>query len=87
MAVNDIFVMSAWGKAIVPDGSILMLADGNADFTKALGLDTDASRFGMGVRSQRFSMIVDDGIVTKLNVDAGGQFSLSSAEVILEQLD
>jgi peroxiredoxin len=87
MAVNDIFVMSAWGKTIVPDGSILMLADGNADFAKALGLDTDASRFGMGVRSRRFSMIVDDGIVTKLNVDPGGEFTLSSAEVILQQLD
>jgi peroxiredoxin len=86
MAVNDVFVMSAWGKETVPEGTVLMLADGNGTYTKALGLDYDASRFGMGVRSQRFSMIVDDGIVTGLNVEPGGQFGVSSAETILEQL-
>jgi glutaredoxin/glutathione-dependent peroxiredoxin len=85
MAVNDVFVMSAWGKATVPDGSVLMLADGSADYTKALGLDFEAS--GMGTRARRFSMIVDDGVVTALNVEPPGQFGISSAETILEQLD
>jgi peroxiredoxin len=86
LSVNDVFVMSAWGKATVPDGSVLMLADGNADYTRALGLELDASKFGMGTRSQRFSMIVDNGVVTQLNVEPGGQFGISSAETILEQL-
>lgn len=86
MAVNDVFVMAAWGQSIVPDGSVLMLADGNADYARALGLDSDSSRFGMGIRSKRFSMIIDDGVVTRLNVDPPGQFGLSSADTILEQL-
>jgi len=86
LSVNDVFVMDAWGKATVPDGSVLMLADGNATYTKALGLELDASGFGMGTRSQRFSVIVDDGVVTALNVEPGGQFGISSAETILEQL-
>ena len=86
MAVNDVFVMSAWGKATVPDGSVLMLADGNGEYTKALGLELDASGFGMGTRSKRFSMIVDDGVVAELNIEPAGQFGISSAETILEQL-
>lgn len=86
MSVNDTFVMAAWGKATVPDGSVLMLADGNGDFTRALGLELDASGFGMGMRSQRFSMIVDNGIVTELNVEPAGQFGISSADTIFQQL-
>jgi len=86
MSVNDVFVMNAWGKSSVPEGSVLMLADGNGDYTKALGLELDATGFGMGMRSQRFSAIVDDGVVTQLNVEPGGQFGVSSAETILEQL-
>jgi peroxiredoxin len=86
MSVNDVFVMSAWGKATVPEDTVLMLADGNGDYTAALGLELDASGFGMGTRSQRFSMIVDDGVVTQLNLEPGGQFGVSSAETILDQL-
>jgi peroxiredoxin len=86
MAVNDVFVMSAWGKSLVPDGSVLMLADGNGEYTKALGLELDATGFGMGMRSKRFSMIVDNGKLTQLNVEPPGQFGLSSADTILEQL-
>jgi peroxiredoxin len=86
MAVNDVYVMAAWGRQVVPDGSVLMLADGNAEYTKALGLDVDSSRFGMGTRSRRFSMLVDDGTITALNVEEPGQFGISSAETILEQL-
>jgi peroxiredoxin len=78
--------MSAWGKATVPEDTVLMLADGNGDYTAALGLELDASGFGMGTRSQRFSMIVDDGVVTQLNLEPGGQFGVSSAETILDQL-
>jgi glutaredoxin/glutathione-dependent peroxiredoxin len=86
MSVNDVFVMAAWGKATVPDGSVLMLADGNGEFTEALGLELDARGFGMGMRSQRFSMIIDNGVVSKLNVEPAGQFGVSSADTILEQL-
>jgi peroxiredoxin len=86
LSVNDVFVMSAWGKSAFEGDAILMLADGNADYTKALGLELDATGFGMGLRSQRFSVIVDDGVVTHLNIDPAGQFGLSSAETILEQL-
>jgi len=86
MAVNDVFVMDAWGKSLVPDGSVLMLADGNGEFTRALGLELDATGFGMGQRSKRFSMIVDKGRVTQLNIEPPGQFGLSSADTILEQL-
>jgi peroxiredoxin len=86
LSVNDVFVMSAWSKSADLGPDILMLADGNADYTKALGLELDASDFGMGTRSQRFSAIVDDGVVTELNIDPAGQFGLSSAETILEQL-
>ncbi|HEX7080297.1 MAG TPA: peroxiredoxin [Gammaproteobacteria bacterium] len=86
MAVNDAFVMSAWGKSANADGKVLMLADGNGDYARALGLELDATKFGMGRRSQRFSMIVDDGVVTQLNIEPAGQFGVSSAETALSQL-
>jgi peroxiredoxin len=85
VSVNDAFVMGAWGKAQNAE-ELLMLADGNGDFTSALGLELDARGFGMGQRSQRFSMIVDDGVVTGLNVEPGAGVDVSSAEKILEQL-
>ena len=85
ISVNDAFVMGAWKKA---DGSedITMLADGNGEFAEAIGLTMDGSGFGMGKRSQRYSMIVDDGEVRKLNVEQPGDFSVSSAEHMLGQL-
>ena len=84
-AVNDAFVMSAWNKAAGSD-DITMLADGNGDFAEAIGLTMDGSGFGMGKRGQRYSMIVDDGVVTELNVEAPGDFNVSSAEHMLGQL-
>lgn len=86
MAVNDVFVMDAWGRAGGAGGSVMMLADGNGDYTRALGLELDASGFGMGMRGQRFSIVVEDGVVTELNVEEGGGLSCSSAEAALEQL-
>jgi peroxiredoxin len=86
LAVNDVFVMSAWGKAGNVGDSIVMLADGNGEFTRALGLELDATGFGMGQRGKRFSMIVDNGVVKKLNIEPPGQFGVSSAESALEQL-
>ena len=86
MAVNDAFVMSAWGKGAGADGKVTMLADGNGEYARALGLEMDASKFGMGQRSQRFSVIVDNGVVTQLNVEPPGQFGVSSAETALQQL-
>lgn len=85
MAVNDAFVMGAWGDAQNAE-EILMLADGNGEFTKALGLELDASGFGMGSRAQRFGMIVDDGTVTYLGIEAPGEVKVSSAEAMLEEL-
>ena len=85
MAVNDVFVMHAWGKCAHADG-IDMLADGNAEFTRALGLEKDSSAFGMGIRSQRFALVADDGIVTQLMVEAPGEFRVSSAEAVLATL-
>ena len=85
VSVNDAFVMGAWGKAAGSD-DITMLADGNGDFAKALGLDADFTGFGMGGRSQRYSMIVDDGVVTEVNVEGPGEFKVSSAEYLLGQL-
>ncbi len=79
MAVNDAFVMNAWGKDQGVGEKVLMLADGNGEFTKAIGLELDASKFGLGTRSKRFSMIVNDGVVEKLNIDESG-YNLSSAE-------
>ena len=85
-AVNDVFVMGAWGKASGVEGKVTMLADGNGNFPKALGLEMDGSKFGMGTRGQRFSMLVNDGVVEELNVEAPGDFKLSSAEHMLGQL-
>jgi glutaredoxin/glutathione-dependent peroxiredoxin len=84
-AVNDAFVLGAWNKSGGSD-DITMLADGNGDFVKALGLEMDASGFGMGQRGQRFSLVVNDGVVEQLNVEAPGDFKVSSAEHMLEQL-
>jgi peroxiredoxin len=85
ISVNDPFVMGAWGKS---DGSedIIMIADGNGEFSDAVGLSFDGSKFGMGKRSQRYSMIVDDGVVSEINVEQGGEFRVSSAEYLLAQL-
>jgi len=85
MAVNDAFVMDAWGKSQNAE-ELLMLADGNGEFTKALGLELDASGFGMGSRAQRFGMIVEDGKVSYLGIEAPGEIKASAAEAILEQL-
>jgi len=86
LAVNDAFVMDAWGKAQHAGEAVVMAADGNAEFTRALGLEFDASAFGMGVRAQRFALIVDDGVVEGVFVEAPMKFQVSSAEAILEQL-
>jgi peroxiredoxin len=86
IAVNDPFVMKAWGKSQSVEGKVEMLADGNGDYTKALGLDFDASAGGMGLRGQRFALVVEDGVVTQLNVEAKGEFKVSSAEYVLGQL-
>lgn len=84
-AVNDPFVMGAWGKQADATG-ITMLSDGNGTFADALGLSFDGSKFGMGKRSQRYSMIVNDGVVEQLNVEAPGEFKVSSADYLLESL-
>ncbi|HVA13452.1 MAG TPA: peroxiredoxin [Stellaceae bacterium] len=86
LAVNDAFVMGAWGKAQSTDGKVLMLADGAAAFTKQLGLELDLTGPGMGVRSKRYAMIVDNGVVKALNVEAPGAFEVSSADAILKAL-
>jgi glutaredoxin/glutathione-dependent peroxiredoxin len=86
VAVNDVFVMSAWAKDQKIGDKILMLADGNGDFARAVGLELDAKGFGMGSRSQRYSMLVDNGVVKKLNVEESGQFKVSSGEHLLNQL-
>ena len=85
-AVNDAFVMGAWGKSAAADGKVTMLADGNGDFARAVGLEMDGSKFGMGTRGQRFSMIVNDGVVEEVNIEAPGDFKVSSAEHMLNQL-
>jgi len=85
MAVNDAFVMGAWGQS-QNAGELLMLADGNGDFTAALGLGFDGSGFGLGTRSQRFAMIVEDGVISHLNVEAGPGVEVSSAETIMALL-
>ncbi len=85
LSVNDAFVMDAWGQNANAE-SLLMVGDGNGDFTKALGLEMDGSGFGLGTRSQRYAMIVDDGTVTKLAVEDPGQFEVSAAEAILAAL-
>lgn len=86
MAVQDIFVMEAWGKSAGTDGSIVMAADGNGDFTRALGLELDATAFGLGYRSQRFAMVLDDGVIRQLMVDNPGEFRVSGAEAVLARL-
>ena len=86
MSVNDVFVMDAWGKSQNTNEKVLMLADGNGEFTAALGLELDASGFGMGSRSQRFSLVINDGQVEILNVEDGGEFRVSSCEFMLDQL-
>ena len=85
LSVNDAFVMDSWGKDKNAE-ELLMVGDGNGEFTAAIGLEMDGSGFGLGTRSQRYAMIVDDGTVTKLSVEAPGQFEVSSAEAVLEAL-
>jgi peroxiredoxin len=86
VAVNDAFVMAAWAKSAGAEGKVTMLADGNGDFARALGLTMDGSKFGMGQRGSRWSAIVDDSTVRELNVEEPGAFSVSSAEFLLNQL-
>ena len=86
LSVNDAFVMDAWGKAQNVGSKVLMLADGNADFSKAVGLTMDATGYGMGTRASRYAMVVENGVVKKLNVEAPGAFEVSSAEAILKAL-
>jgi glutaredoxin/glutathione-dependent peroxiredoxin len=86
LSVNDAFVMGAWGTQQGAGDKVMMLADGNGDFTRAVGLEMDGTKFGMGKRSQRYSMIVDDGVVKVLNVEAPGAFEVSSADHMLGQL-
>ncbi len=86
LAVNDAFVMSAWGKAKDVGDAVMMAADGSAEFTRALGLDFDASNFGMGIRAQRFALIAEDGVVRGLYVEKPMKFEVSSAEAILAVL-
>lgn len=85
-AVNDPFVLGAWSKSAGADGIVTMLADGNGAFVKALGLEMDGSKFGLGTRGQRFSLLVNDGVIELLNVEAPGDFKVSSADYLLEQL-
>ena len=86
MAVNDVFVMSAWGKDREVGDKVLMLADGNGDYARALGLELDGTGFGMGMRGQRFAIVVDDGVATHVAVEAPAQFEVSKAEAVLEVL-
>ena len=86
MAVNDPFVMQAWGKTLdTPDG-LQLVSDGNAELTRALGLEMDASGYGMGVRARRFALYIDDGVVRQLFIEAPGEFTVSSAENVLRNL-
>lgn len=86
MAVNDVFVMDAWGKDRGVKDDVVMLADGNGEYAAALGLTMDASGFGMGTRGQRFAIVVDDGVATHVAVEAPGKFEVSKADAILAQL-
>jgi peroxiredoxin len=86
MAVNDVFVMDAWGKDQGVGDKVVMLADGNGEYAAALGLELDGSGFGMGTRSQRFAIVVDDGTATHVAVEAPGQFEVSKAESVLSAL-
>ena len=87
VSVNDAFVMGAWGKDQNAGGKVMMLADGNGEFTRGVGLEFDASKFGMGKRSQRYSMVVKNGVVKALNVEEPGAFDVSSAEHMLSSGD
>ena len=86
VSVNDLFVMKAWGADQGITDEVLLLADGNGEFTRAIGLEFDGSKFGMGLRSQRYSLIAKDGVVETLNVEEGGEFKVSSADYMLGQL-
>jgi len=86
LSVNDAFVMNAWGKDQKADGKVLMLADGNGDFTRAVDLEMDGSGYGMGKRSKRYAMVVQDGVVKTLNVENPGAFEVSSADAVLKAL-
>ena len=86
LSVNDAFVMGAWGKDQGVGDKVMMLADGSAAFTKAVGLELDLEDAGFGLRSQRYAMVVDDGVVSAVNVEQGGEFKVSSAEAILDAL-
>jgi peroxiredoxin len=86
MAVNDAFVMNAWGRASNVGEKIMMLADGNGDYARALGLEMDGRGFGMGMRGQRFAIIVKDGVATHVNVEAPREFKVSAADYVLSQL-
>ena len=86
VSVNDVFVMKAWGENQGIGSDVVMLADGNGDFTRKIGLELDGSKFGMGPRSQRYSMIAKNGVVEQLNVEQGGEYRVSSAEYLLENI-
>ena len=86
VSVNDVFVMNAWGKDQQVGDDVMMLADGNGTFAKTIGMEMDGSGFGMGGRSKRYSMIVEDGVVKELNGEEGGEFRVSSADYMLAQL-
>ncbi|HTG38826.1 peroxiredoxin [Sphingomonas sp.] len=85
-SVNDAFVLGAWSKANDADGKVVMLADGNGEFARAIGLEMDGSAYGMGTRSQRYAMIVNDGVVEQVHVEQPGEFKVSSADHLIEQL-
>jgi peroxiredoxin len=85
-AVNDVFVMNAWGKLAGVGDKILMLADGNGDYVRALGLELDATAYGMGKRGQRFAIVAKDGVATHVNIEAPGEFKVSAADFVLQQL-
>jgi peroxiredoxin len=86
VSVNDAFVMDAWGKDQKSDGKVMMLADGNGEFAEKMGLVMDGSKFGLGKRSQRYAMVVEDGVIKTLNVEAPGAFDVSSGDAILKAL-
>lgn len=86
LSVNDAYVMGAWGRAQKANGIVRMIADGGAALTKAMGLEFDLTKAGMGVRSQRYSMLVEDGVVKQLNLDKGGKLEVSGAEQLLAQI-
>jgi peroxiredoxin len=86
MSVNDVFVMNAWGKASGTIGKIMMLADGNGDYARALGLELDGREFGLGMRGQRFAIIVDNGVAQQVDIEAPREFKVSSAQHVLSHL-